>query len=143
MGATQGSAAAHQPIVVTDQVPSELADACAGPQRESAEALFKVASKYYEPVAVGMLQDGIARGGPLVGIVADTQCGHTMVINGFQVCYYNEEGRLVTEFKSIDDLLGTTFACFSSALQEVMQMGASRPWVAYGWPRAFPPMVWL
>ena len=127
--------------VISDQVPQELVDAFSSSPRESAEALFEIASKHYEPVAVGMMQGGVARGGPLVGVVTQLPGGQTLVVNGFQVCYYNEEGRMVTEYKTIDDLLGMTFACFSGALQQVMQLGATRPWVSYGEEHAFPPMV--
>ena len=49
----------------------------------------------------------------------------------------------MTEYKSIDDLLGMSFACFSGALQQVLQLGATRPWVAYGQEHQFPPMVQL
>ena len=66
-----------------------------------------------------------------------------IVFTSFVTIYYNESGHQVHEYKSLDDLLTTSFACFSPALQSAMKMGEERPWKADGLPHEFPPVVYF
>ena len=130
------------PGTCSAQMSAELLEAIR--RNESKENLFEVAAKYYEPAVVGMLtgeQEG--RGGPLMGIVPHLPEGQILVINSFVTIYYNESGHQVHEYKSLDDLLTTPFACFSPALQSAMKMGEERPWKADGLPHEFPPVVYF
>ena len=130
------------PGTCSAQFSAELLEALR--RNETKEPLFEVASKYYEPAVVGMLtgeQEG--RGGPLMGIVPHLPEGQVVVFNTFVTIYYNENGQQVHEYKTIDDLLTMSFACFSPALQSAMKMGETRPWKADGLPHAFPPVIYF
>ena len=133
--------AANQSLAqLNAQLPADLQEAIR--RNESRENLFEVAAKHYTPAVVGMLtgaQEG--RGGPVMGMVAQTSEGQITIVNAFVTMYINADGKHTHEYKSMDDLLATPVACLSRVLQKALEMGATRPWMADGYPREFPPVL--
>lgn len=124
------------------QLPADLQEAIR--RNESRENLFEVASRHYTPAVVAMLtgaQEGC--GGPVMGMVAQTPEGRITIVNAFVTMYINADGKHTHEYKSMDDLLATPVACLSRVLQMALEMGASRPWMADGHPREFPPVLYF
>lgn len=118
------------------ELPVELVDACAPNQCATPETLFRIASKFYEPVVVGIATAPPHAGGPVLGFVLEQT-----VLSAFLVVHYAADGQQRSEYLTFDDLAKFRFTCMSNLVQEGLNLNTSRPWSAHMPNDRFPPLL--
>jgi len=98
----------------------DLADAC--DQRAPPETIFRLASKYHEPLGMGIMPMEPYSMAPLTGFVVNVG-GTVTFIKSFACEYFDKNsGKQVTAYFGLNDLISLDFTCLCPVLASALMM---------------------